>query len=307
MRARPFFSSGAAFALLLAVFAGVGIPRAVAQVRVDIAFKRALFIRYEPIIAIVTIRNLSGRELELRDEGNRKWFGFQIETAEGRLIPARDPDYELSPVQMGAGQTLTRAINLTPLYPLSDYGIYRTKGIVYVAGLNEYFSSSVLNFEITEGRILWQQRAGVPEGGSGGGIERTVTLLAHRLPNNTQLYLRIEDEENGRVFCTHQLGKFLAFRDPEIELDAANDIHILQSVSAAEYLYSHVDLSGKVLERKLYNALKTKPSLRRDAGGNIVVVGGIEQAPPDPSAPPQEAPPSVSDRPVPLPDTGGAE
>jgi len=307
MRTALFFPRGAFWAVLLLVMT-VGLAhRVAAQVRVDIGFKRALYIRYEPVIAMVTIRNLSGREMELRDEGNRKWFSFQIETADGRLVPPRNPDYQLAPVQVGAGQTLTRAINLTPLYPLGEYGIYRVKGIVYVADINQYFSSSILNLEITEGRILWQQTVGVPETDTGGGTQRVVTLLAHRLPNNTQLYLRIEDEEHGRVFCTHQLGKFLSFRQPEIELDASNDVHILQSISAVEYLYSHVSLSGEVLERKLYDSLKTKPSLRRDTNGNIVVAGGIEQKPRDPSAPPPEAPPSVGERPVPLPDTAQPE
>ena len=84
-------------AFFAVIFAIAGIQQASAQVRVDIALKRALYIVAQFEFLLVTIRNLSGRELELRDEGNRKWFSFQIETADGRLVPPRNPDYQLSP------------------------------------------------------------------------------------------------------------------------------------------------------------------------------------------------------------------
>ncbi len=280
------------------VLIGCFLPAAVAQVRVDLSLPRSLFIRYEPLLAVVTITNQSGRELELADEGNYKWFSFKIQTAGGRLVPPYDPNYQLSPIQLGPGQKAKRLVNLTPLYPLTEFGAYRVTATIYSRELKQYFSSNPpLNIEITEGRELWQETVGVPDGSPA----RTVTLLAHRLPNFTQLYLRIVDAD-GRIFCTHPLGRFVSFGVPDIKLDSTNDVHILQNVAPKQFLYSRISLSGAVLERKTYQAVNKKTRLVRDTAGGVQVVDGIYV---DPDAAPPEnekvAPPGVSDRPVPVP------
>ena len=92
----------------------------------------------------------------------------------------------------------------TPLYPLSEFGTYRVRAVIYVSQLGKYFVSPQLNIEITEGRQLWQQTVGVPEG-LGQGRARTFTILAHRLPRTTMLYLRVEDKEAGLSIARRSL------------------------------------------------------------------------------------------------------
>lgn len=290
------------FLLLAALVLGVlaATPQASAQIRVDLALKRGLFIRYEPIVAIVTITNLTGTPLELDDDGNRKWFSFHIESSDGQLIPPYNPDYSLNPLTIGPGESAKRAVNITPLYPLTEFGIYRIRATVYDSRTNRYFSSAPpLTVEITEGRVLWQQAVGASDGNS----TRTVTLLAHRLPDNTQLYLRIEDKENGLVYSTAQLGRYVDYGKPNIEIDSANDIHILQNVAPKVFLYTHANLDGKILERKQYNSTETnRPQLVRTQGGQIQVAGGIFFDPAAIAAQEQKSgpPPSMGDRPVPI-------
>ena len=86
-----------------------------AQVQVDVALKRSLYMVYEPLICNVTITNLSGGTLTLEDTPREKWFGFQIETVDGRPLPPINPDYRNQPVEIETGQRLTRSINVTPL------------------------------------------------------------------------------------------------------------------------------------------------------------------------------------------------
>lgn len=276
-----------------------------AQVRVDLAIPRTLFIRYEPLLAQVTITNQSGQELEFADEGNYKWFSFKIQTTSGRLVPPYDPDYQLNPIQLGPGQSAKRLVNLTPLYPMTEFGVYRVTATIYSRQLNQFFSSQPpLNLEISDGREIWKENVGGP---NGSGV-RTISLLSHRLPTYTQLYIRIIDE-NGNVFCTHQLGRLvLTYGLPDVELDADNNTHVLQNVAPKRFLYSVIGSSGEVRKREFYESAKTKPQLRRISQGGVEVVGGIfvdpDQAPAVGEAGPVKAP-SVSDRPVPLP--GAAE
>jgi len=163
----------------------------------------------------------------------------------------------------------------------------------------EYFASAPTTFEVTDGHQIWQQTVGVPAGAAGGGSTRTITLLTHRLPQTTQLYLRIADPDDGRIFCTHQLGRIMTFGKPQIMLDQGNSIHVLQVVGPKSYLYSHIGLAGEVLERGQYNDEGTPPRLAKAPDGTVKVVGGTFF---DPNAPkPEDQLPNLSDRPVPMP------
>lgn len=293
-------------AILWFLTLAVIIPQVHAQLRVDLELRRTLYIRHEPLIAYVNITNLSGRDIDLVDDGNHKWFSFQIETGDGRLIPAYNTDYQIDPISIAAGATVRRAINLTPIYPISDYGMYRIRAAIFFTELQKYFSSAPLNIEITEGRLLWQENVGVPASVQGGPGTRTISLLAHRLPASNQLYLRIEDTDNGVVYCTHQLGRFVSFGKPEVELDAENNIHIFQATSPKTFMYSRIGLGGEVLERKQYTATERRPVLRRKDDGSVIVLGGI---PMDPNVAPDatDVPlPSIADRPVALPSNAAA-
>jgi hypothetical protein len=270
-----------------------------AQILVDLSIKRVLYVAYEPLLATVRITNLSGNPLLLADVESKKWFGFQIETLDGRPIPPRDPNYEIEPVKVSPGESITRTVNLTQLYPLGDFGSYRIRSTVYAAELGGYFSSPPLTVEITEGRLIWQQTVGVPGQMEGMGSSRTISLLSHRLPERTDLYLRIEDKSSGIVYCTHRLGDFLSYGKPEIMLDSVNTIHVLQNSQPRLFVYSKIGLDGKILDRVSLNAPKEKPQLQRSNDGTVVVRGGF---PFDPRATPTPGIiQKLSDRPVPLP------
>jgi hypothetical protein len=274
------------------------VPTLRAQVTVDLSIKRTIFVAYEPLLATVRITNLTGARLLLADVQSKKWFGFQIETLDGRPIPPSDPDYEIAPIQIEPGDSITRTVNLTQLYPLGDLGSYRIRASVYAAELSSYFTSPPLTVEITEGRLIWQQTVGVPGGAGIAGTTRTISLLTHRLADRTDLYLRIEDKQAGVIYCTHRLGDCISFGKPEIQLDAENGIHVLQNNIPREFIYSKIGLDGKILERLTYSAPKDRPRLVRTNDGSVAVQGGI---PYDPKASPTPTViPKLSDRPVAL-------
>lgn len=294
------FLSAVCWGILLVAGLMIFAERSHAQVRVDLDFKRKLFVMYEPLLAVVTINNLSGRPLLLQSTDLHRWFGFNIETDDGRIISPLNPNYDLAPAAIGPGERLTRSVNLTPLFPLHDFGGYRVKATVWVEEFGRYFSSPPRAVEITDGRAIWQEVVGVP-GGDGKPELRTVTLLSHKLSRSTRLYIRIEDREGGRVFATHQLGPFLTFGRPEVMLDADNDIHILQNSSPKQFIYSHVGLGGEVLVRQAYQEAGTRPRLARQDGGSVAVVGGRPYVPgEEPMG--EGTTDDIGDRPVPLPE-----
>jgi hypothetical protein len=294
--------------LILALLAGFSIlgamSDAAAQIKVDLALPRSLFIRYEPVVATVTITNLTGGNLQLADVENHKWFSFHIENADGQLVPPYNVDYNLDPVEIPSGASIKRSVDITPLYPISEFGTYRIRATVYDQTTGQYFSSvPPLNIEVTEGQLLWQQTVGVPDG-AGDGKSRTVSLLSFRLPETEDLYLRIEDKDSGIIYCTHQLGRTLSFSKPLVQLDQQNQVHVLQGIAPRQFIYTHVDLNGKVLERKEYDGSETsRPVLARNTDGSIAVRGGlyVDAEAVAKAAASATPPPGVGDRPMPVP------
>jgi len=285
----------AALLLILAV-----LPAARAQLQVDLSIKRSLYLAYEPLIAQVSITNLSGNSLNLRDTEGSRWLGFQIETLDGRPIAPRDSNHSNPSLLIQPGEKLTRPLNLTPLYPISEYGGYRIRAAIHVPSLGRTFTSAPLNVEVTEGRSIYRKTVGVPASQPGGGGTRDINILTHRLPSSTQLYIRIQDPARGVVHCTHRLGRLVSYGTPEILLDGQNEIHVLQNTAPKEFLYSHIGLNGEVRERKTYLQNVKRPSLVKTSDNRIAVAGANEF---DPAleAEKKQTVPSISDRPVPIP------
>lgn len=296
----PLRTPGCLLGWALALLVLTALP-ARSQVRVDIEFRRTLYMIYEPLICHVKITNMSGTTLNLEDTQRERWFSFQIQNVDGRPIPPRNSDYKNEPVTLESGKTLVRAINLTPLFPF-EFGTYRVQASVFSAQLGRFFSSPQLNVEITEGRQIFEDSVGVPPG-AGKGSARTFTLLTHRLPSSTMLYLRVRDKDAGIIYCTTPLGRFVTFGTPDVLFDSANHIHILQNAAPKIYLHSEVDLNGKVIKQEPMRVDKVKPVLTRKPDGSVVAVGGTIY---DPKAtPPEQQLPKLHDRPVPLPTPQG--
>jgi hypothetical protein len=281
-----------------------------AQLQVDLKFSRRLYMAYAPILASVSITNYSGRDLVLENTESQNWLSFQITNGEGTLVAARAGKTRFDPRTLQAGETCRFAVNLVNSYPVTEFGPYHIQANLYFAPMAKYFSSPRRSIEVSEGKVIWEQNLGVPEGEAAGGGERQVSLLTFRDSDDNDLYARVENREAGVVYMTQKLGRLVAQGLPQIEVDPDNKIHVLQLVSPKTYLYSSVGLNGTVGHLTYYE-VKTRPKLRRLPDGNIGVAGGqIGTGASEPNAPGAGAPgaagaetakPKISDRPVELP------
>jgi hypothetical protein len=250
-----------------------------AQIQVDLKFKRLQYIAHEPVTATVKITNLAGRDVDLHDENGQHWFGFEINAGEGRLLaPLRSHEPEPA-LHVEAGKTVTRKINLTPDFPVHDFGAYHVRANVYFADLNKFFYSQTKVFQVTDARAIWQRTVGVPEGMPDAGEVRTYSLLSNRFPDHTSLYVRVENKNNGVVYTTYSLGRVLALDEPQAELDRANQLHVLHCAAPRTWAYSHIGLNGELLAHSTFMETKTRPRLRHAPDGAIAVSGGMLDVP----------------------------
>src|SRR5947209_371986 len=265
-----------------------------AQIQLDLKFKRLQYVAHEPVLATVRITNLAGRDIDLRDEAGQRWFGFEVTGAEQQLLAPGSQEAE-PPLHIAAGQTVTRKINLTPSFPVHDFGAYHVRANVYFADLNKFFYSATKVFQVTDARAIWQRTVGIPEGLPGAGGTRTYSLLSNRFPDHTSLYIRVEDKNAGLVYSTYSLGRVIAFDEPQAELDRMNQLHVLHCSAPRTWAYSHIGLNGQLLKQSTFMQIKSQPHLRRTSDGSIAVHGGVLDQPATRNA--QNSPPKLSARP----------
>jgi hypothetical protein len=288
-------------ALLLALLAVATVTAAHAQINVGISVKRRLFIYGEPIIATVTVTNLTGRDITLADTPGLQWFGFQISGANDRFIPPRDPNYKVPALDVRSGETVKRTVNLNELYEMGDFGIYTIKGAIYHAEMKRYFTSKSDHVEVTEGTVIQRQTVGVPDGRQGSGGTRTFTLLSHLVDKQKTLYLRCEDAETGTIFCTYALGRMIDGVPAQIANDKMNDMYVLNFVGARTYLLTKVGTNGEFFSQTTYTAPKTRPTLRKLSDGTLQIIGGKKEDPIAQNPGTEQPVPKLSDRPAGLP------
>ena len=246
-----------------------------AQVQVDLKFKRLQYIAHESVVATVAITNLAGRDIELRDADGQSWLGFEITGSEEQPIPPLSSANREPPLRIQAGQRVTRQIDLTPLYPVHEYGAYHVRTNIYFADLGKFFYSGTRVFEVTDARPIWQQTVGVPDGPGASGEVRTYSLMTNRFPDHTSLYVRVQDQDTGVVYATYSLGRTIAFEQPQAEIDRANRLHVLHCAAPRAWSYARVGLNGELLEHSSFMETKTRPHLVHSGGGEVAVRGGM--------------------------------
>lgn len=266
-----------------------------AQLAVELQIKRRLFMRYEPILATVVVHNSTGRDVMLADtEQGGPWFQFHITTENNTLLPPLNSHYEVEPLQIKSGETVKRTVNLNTLFPLGDFGTYHLKASIFYPGAGKYFTSKLDHFSVMEGKLIWRQTVGVPDGVAGEGGNRVVSLLTMDTDKGKDLYVRVEGDD--AVFGCYDLGRMAEGTPPDAKFDAGNNLAILHLIGPKTYSLSRVGVNGAFLGQGTYVTPKTQPYLRRNAEGQLQIVGAVRQESSVARAEPSVVP-KVSDRP----------
>jgi hypothetical protein len=163
---------------LICLLSILAVSQLHAQLRVDLNLKRRLFMAYEPVMASITITNFSGRDITLENSETQNWLNFEITNVDGTLLPPRAGKSRFDPRTLAAGETCTFAINLVKSYPITEFGAYRIRASIYFPEMSKFFSSGLRNIEISEGKVIWEQTLGVPEGEPGAGHQRQIRTIS---------------------------------------------------------------------------------------------------------------------------------
>lgn len=285
--------------LLLLVLSLLGLASAQAQIEIRVELPRRSYLRGESIDATVTIRNLSGHVITLADANGQRWFGFDVVRNNDTPIGPYSADYKNEPVDIESGQSVKRMVDLLKLYPLTELGAYKIQGAIYFSETKKFYTSDPINLDVTDGKVLWRQTAGVPDGKEGSGDLREFSLVLFQKPQSLELYARVEDETTNNVLATYPIGKMIAGTTPMAELNDENTLYILHMSAPSQYSLSKVGINGEWLGQSLWSSATGRATVRRSKTSNEMVVVGAQRIREAATGGPVV--PKLSDRPVKLP------
>lgn len=259
--------------ILTVIVLGALTASASAQLEVQVSEQKDTFLLYEPIPLIVSIRNYSGRTVQLEDSGEHSWLSFVVAGEAGNFIPGVGKLETQEPVLVPAGETISRTVDVLPLYDLREQGSYRVQAAVELNGVQSI--STPISLTIINGRELWSQTAGLPPTDKGEDEYRTYSLVARSSSTAPDLlHVCVRDEAHQLVYGLIPLGEFLTLTPPTAQVDKEGDLHVLYQTGPRSYGYVQIDPYAKILDKAVYSDFVSLPQLVSQAG--VVTVQGGE-------------------------------
>ncbi len=298
------------YGLVLALFCGFTAGTQ-AQVTVEVSQEQDQFLQGESMPITVRIMNLSGQTLHLGDDPS--WLTFSIASPEGLVVTKKDNAPVLGEFDLESSKVAIKHLDLAPYFSFSHGGRFGIVATVRIKGWGEEVSSRPRFFDIIEGARLWEQTVGVPKASGATNpvpeVRRYTLQQANYLRGQIRLYLRVTDVY-GNVIRVCPIGQMVSFGRPEApQVDRLSNLHVLYQNGPVSFSYTEFDPSGELLVRRTYDYINTRPRLKQDMDGDVLVTGGQRRVtthdvpppteeelnPPAPPAP-QTNPPAQSGR-----------
>ena len=248
-----------------------------AQIQVDLQLgDQKQFLPSEPIPVKVSIVNQSGRTLKFATRPD--WLLFSVESYDGRgvakirEVPV-EGEFELDSATRGSF-----TVNIAPHFTLAESGRFRLTAQVFDPSQSSILTTSGLVFEIIQGTRIWVSDFGIASSVPSEAPEQRKYLLQQvNHLKHLGLYVRVTDAQETKTFALERLGTLVSFNKPEPVIDRQSRLHVLHQFGSRMYAYHVVDPHGRLLERKFYEIGESRPKMRVNEIGEILVIGGVRR------------------------------
>lgn len=259
--------------LPLAFLAGAAQGQLVSSLRLS----KSQYVAGEPVIAIVTITNHSGRDLVLQGEGRVQWLDFLVRNLNGNPVNAPRAT-AFGALKIGAGQSMAREVDLSQHFHLFDPGNFSVAAVIRMPGNQEGdTSTNRVIFTLDPGRLYWSQKVGIP---SKPGQTREFRVINFTGDQKSQLYAQVVDNRTGMPLRTFLMGESLSLRKPSITVDRNQRMHVLFLATPTMYLHCEVDSDGRMINRQIHQrGPQGDPTLMTSPTGLVAVSNSIPYDP----------------------------
>lgn len=250
---------------------------AAAQVDVSLQMSRRQYVAGEKIGAVINVTNHAGRDLVFQGDGRVSWLNFVVKDESGQPITSQ-ANVQFGAVQVPAGQTMSREVDLSTVFRINQLGTYSVYAVVRLPGQrNDGFLSNRVLFNVTSARPFWTQKVGVK--GRPGQV-REFRVMSYSGDQKTSLYVQVVDERTGQALQTYALGEALLFRKPQATVDGNQILHVLFLTTPSIWAHIRVDVNGSLVGRELHKrGAASDPQLVTFGTGEVQVSGSIPYNP----------------------------
>jgi hypothetical protein len=249
------------------------VVSAQAQLAATLRLDKRQYVAGEPVTATITITNHSGRDLTFGSSGRLSWLDFIVSNHKGHpLTPFANPTFGV--VTIGTGQTMSRQVNLSSMFPLNDAGNFAVVGVVRMPGdARDGATTNRVAFYQAPGRRYWSQKVGLP-GRSGETREFRVLIASDGKKNH--LYSQVVNDRNGLPIRTFPMGPVLTSRSPMVTIDNQQRMHVLFLANPSMWVHALVAADGQLLDRKIHQrGPQGDPKLMAYPDGSVAVSNSI--------------------------------
>jgi hypothetical protein len=257
--------------LLSALALMISLP-ALAQVGVEIALDQDQFLRSESMLVRVRISNFAGQPLRIGTEP--EWLTFTMQDDAGKTLDRVGNIPLPKAFTIESARTVSLSLDLMPYFKLSEAGRFSLGATVRVPSLEKEFSADPKWVSVVSGLMVWEREFGVP--GQTPPEVRKYALQQATFLKQPRLYARVTDAAESKVFRVTQLGPIVSFtaNNLETQLDKSSNLHVLFQSGANNFVYCAVATDGTAIIRQAHEQTTTRPHLKAEDDGRVVVHGG---------------------------------
>ena len=267
--------------------------QALAQVTVDVVLDQDHYLANEPLLVGVRVTNFSGRTLKLGKDPD--WLQIAVEADGGMFLEKLADPPVVKEFEVPSSTKGTRWFDLQPCFNLGRTGCYQVTAVVRIPELGQELTTKPKAVIISSGAKVWQQEFGLPPkpGDASAAPEtRRYALVTAMSGKRVHLYVRVTDGPETKSYRVFPIGAMLTFSHPEAQVDRNAELHVLFQTSAQQFTYVQVDPDGQLLAHRTHKYTESRPKLRAEADGTVLVRGGtrIKAHSDFPKPPPVEPP-----------------
>ena len=249
----------------------------------------------EDLRVAVRITNRSGQTLVFGKENG--WLTFSVEARDHYVVSQLGDVPVAGEFNLDSSQIGTKRVNLTPYFDFRQAGRYQITASLKIPQWDKEITSRPIVFDIIGGTKLKELDFGVPTTATNAPPEMRKYILQQAIyMKQMRLYLRLTDTAGTTVFRVFPIAPMVSFSKPEAQLDKFSNLHVLHQIGARAFNYSVINPDGDVIIQQVHEYSSTRPILRIDDDGKILVMGGVRRVtandfpkPPAPQLPAQNA------------------
>lgn len=257
------------YLLLFIVFLFASIASQ-AQIGMKMTAEHERFLRYEPIVLRLSLRNYSGNTLVFgENEHGQGKLVFTVVAQSGHIVSAIDPKANpMAGLVFAPGQSRELTITLNAIFDLQKNDFYNVTAYVDHNRLPQAFASNEVTFEVREGILLSTKTIGLPTTKNDELIKSIQASLMRFNDGVGEIYcLRVEDDD--KVYGTFRIGPYISGSRPQLDADGSSAIHVLVQVRPKLYSYAVYSVIGgeaKMRQQRYYVPENGVPTISRAPG-----------------------------------------